>query len=109
MFNVALAVASLRNAHWTGLRAGCRFAVDLAGGFLFCWLMKANLVATLHIANLDPARTLAVKNAVHICRECFFPLAVVVSVVVAVIDARRIIRVNRRERAALAGGIPALD
>ena len=97
LFNIALAVANLRSRHWTGLSATCRLALDLAGGALFCWLMKTNLIATLYIARLDPARTLALKQAIHIWMDRCFPIAVVISAIVVVIDLMRILRVHRKD------------
>jgi hypothetical protein len=108
LFNITLAVLNLRSRYWTGLRATCRLTLDLAGGVLFCWLMKANLVSTLYIAKLDPARTLALKSAVHIWMDRCFPIAVIVSVIPVVIDLMRIVRVNRKHRLVLSSGIALL-
>lgn len=108
LFNIALAVVNLRSRYWTGLRATCRLVIDLAGGVLFCWLMKANLVATLYIANLDPARTLAIKNAIHICMDRCFPIAVIVSAIAIVIDLMRIVRLNRKDSLVLTRGVTVL-
>ena len=108
LFNIALAVANLRSPYWTGLRATCRLALDLAGGILFCWLMKANLVATLDIASLGPERTLAVKNAIQIWMDRSFPIAVIISAVAVVIDLMRILRVHRKDRFVLTKGVTVL-
>jgi hypothetical protein len=96
LFKIALAAVNLRHRYWSGLRAICRLLLDLAGGTLFCWLLKAHLVATLSIANLDPARTLDIKNAIHVVMDRCFPIAVIISVIVIVIDLARIVRVNRK-------------
>lgn len=96
-FNIALAAANLRSRHWTALSATCRLALDLAGSALFCWLMKTNLIDTLYIARLDPARTLALKQAIHLWTDRCFPIAVVVSAIVVVIDLMRILRVHRKD------------
>lgn len=100
LLNIALAAFNLRSRYWTGLRATCRLILDLAGGALFCWLLKANLVATLYLANLDPARTLALKDAIHVWMDRSFPIAVVVVTIVVVVDLVRIIRLNRKGGAA---------
>ena len=107
-FNLALAVVNLRSRHWTGLRATSRLTLDLAGGVLFCWLMKANLVATLYIVNLDPARTLAMKNAIHTWMDRCFPIAVIISAIVVVIDLMRIVRLNSNDSFVLTRGITVL-
>jgi hypothetical protein len=108
LFNIALAAANLRSRYWTGLRATSRLTIDLAGGVLFCWLMKANLVATLYIANLGPARTLALKNAIHIWMDRCFPIAVIISAIVVVVDLMRIVRLNSKDSLVLTRGIPVL-
>jgi hypothetical protein len=108
LFNIALAVVNLRSRYWTGLRATCRLILDLAGGVLFCWLLKANLVATLYIANLDPARTLAIKNAIHIWMDRCFPIAVIVAAIAVVIDLMRIVRLNSKDSLVLTRGATVL-
>jgi hypothetical protein len=107
LFNIALAAVNLRSRYWTGLRAMGRLSLDLAGGILFCWLMKTELVATLYIANFDPAQTLAIKNAIHVLMDSCFPIAVIISVIVVVIDLRRIARLNRKDRFVLTRGSAA--
>jgi hypothetical protein len=97
LFNIALSIANLRSRHWNSLRATCRLVLDFAGSALFCWLMKTNLVATLYIAHLDPARTLALKQAIHIWMNRCFPIAVIISTIVVMIDLTRIVRVHRRD------------
>jgi hypothetical protein len=75
---------------------------------LFCWLLKANIVATLSIANLDAARTLALKDAIHIWMQRCFPVAVIIAAIVVAIDLLRIVRVNRKDRFVLTTGVSAL-
>lgn len=106
--NIALAVAHLRSRHWTRLRASCRLVLDLAGGVLFCWLMKVNLVATLYIAGLDPERTLALKNAIHIWMDRCFPIAVIIATIVVAIDLMRIVRLNRKDSLVLTKAVTVL-
>ena len=108
LFNIALAAVNMRRRYWTGLRATCRLTLDLAGGILFCWFMKADLVATLYIANLEPARTLAIKNAIHIWMDRCFPIAVIISAIAVVIDLMRIVRMNRKDRFIFTRGATAL-
>jgi hypothetical protein len=108
LFNIALAVVNLRSRYWTAFSATCRLILDLAGGALFCWLMKANLVATLYIASLDPARTLALKNAIQIVMDRCFPIAVIISAIAIVIDLMRIIRLNRKDSFVLTKGVTVL-
>ena len=97
LLQIALAAVNLRNRYWTGFRATCRLSLDLAGCALFCWMTKAHLIAALYIANLDQARTLAIKNTIQGLMDLgFFPIALIISAIVIVIDLIRIARVNRK-------------
>jgi hypothetical protein len=107
LLNMALAVANLQHRHWTALRAWCRLASDLAGGALFCWLLQVNIIATLYIANLDPARTLAVKDAMHHWMQRGVPIAVIIAMITVAVDLVRIVRVTRKERFVLTTGVVA--
>ena len=97
LLQIALAAVNLRKRYWTGFRAACRLSLDLAGGALFCWMTKAHLIAALYIANLDPARTLAIKNTIQgLMDQGFFPMALIITAIIIVIDLIRIARVNRK-------------
>ena len=97
LLHIALAAANLRRRYWTGFRATCRLSLHLAGAALFLWMMKAHLIAALYIANLDPARTLAIKNTIQgLMDQGFFPMALIITAIIIVIDLIRITRVNRK-------------
>jgi hypothetical protein len=70
---------------------------DLAGGALFCWLLKADVVASISMltVNLSPARMLAIRNMVQFWIGQSFPIAVIISLIVVVIDGFRIVRISR--------------
>ena len=60
-------------------------------------MTKAHLIAALYIANLDQARTLATKNTIQGLMDLgFFPIALIISAIVIVIDLIRIARVTRK-------------
>lgn len=99
--NLILSILNLRHPYWSTARAAWRLAGDLAGGALFCWLMRVDLLDSLWIGNLDAARTLAIKNAIHSWLTQCFPIAVVVVVAIAVVDLFRIVRVGRRGKGGL--------
>ena len=107
VFNIALAASNLRNRAWSGWRAAGRLVLDLAGGALFCWLIRAHLVATLYVANLSAAQTIALRNAIHLWEDRCFPIAVIVVAIIVSVDLMRILRLNKKDRVVLARGIVA--
>ena len=85
--NAALAAVNLMHPHWTGWRAALRLATDCAGGALFCWLMKADVLAGM--------------NAINGWLEKSFPVAVAVCMVIAAVDVYRVLRVSRKPKPGL--------
>jgi len=47
VFNLALAGVNLMRPYWTGLRASLRLVSDGLGCVLFCWFLKANILAEI--------------------------------------------------------------
>jgi hypothetical protein len=92
--NVALAAMNLSLPHWTRTRASIRLASDCAGSFLFCWLLKSNVLANLTVANVAASKTLALTNAMNMWDSKIFPAAIVVCLVIAGSDAYRIVRLR---------------
>jgi hypothetical protein len=105
--NIVLAIFNLRRPYWTVPRAACRLASDLAGGALFCWLMKADIVASIWMANLDAAKTAALNHWIQFGMAQYFPVAVILVAIIVVVDAFRIYRVNRLGGAGVANGFAA--
>jgi hypothetical protein len=107
LFNIGLSIANFLRPHWTGLRAALRMASDLAAGVLFCWLLKAHIVADLAIANASPARTMEIRGVIELLMERCLPFAVIVVVVVASVDLFRVVRVSRGPSEQLSRGVVA--
>ncbi len=95
LLNAALSVVNLMRPYWTGIRAAWRLVLDAMGSALFCWLLKANVIASLQIAGLDPSRTQAIGLAIRTWMDRAFPLAVLGCAVIVACDLYRIVRVNR--------------
>jgi hypothetical protein len=102
--NIALAIFNLRRPSWSVARATCRTLSDLAGGALFCWLLKADIVASIWVANVAPARMMEIKTAIQYWIGQCFPIALIVALIVVVIDVFRIVRVRQRSGVDLANG-----
>ena len=94
--NTVFAGVNLMRPYSTTLRATLRLLSDCAGSVLFCWLLKANILAGFIVANVPPAKSLEFTNAINWWTAKMFPFAVVVCVVILVVDAFRIARVRSR-------------
>jgi len=101
LFNTAASAVNLFRPYWTSVRASIRLASDLVGGTLFCWLMKANILAAMSIANVAPEKAAHVASAINWWSAKMFPFAIVACVLILVTNAYRIFRV----RTSLAPGI----
>ena len=100
--NAGLAAMNLIHPHWTAQRALLRLGADCAGSALFCWLMKANVLAGLSVASLSAERSAALTSMINGWLTKAFPMAVVVCVVIATVDVARILRLNRKPQAGTA-------
>ena len=94
LFNIAFAVANLARPYWTARRATFRLLSDTAGSVLFCWLLKANILAEIAGARIPPLKAAQLTGAINFWMARMFPVAVVVVMVIAVVNGFRILRVS---------------
>ena len=92
--NATLAAANLLQPYWTATRATLRLLSDAVGAGLFCWLMKANILAGISLPNVSPQRAMEVTQAINHWVAAVFPVGVIIAFVVAATDIYRIIRVK---------------
>lgn len=59
LVNASLAAVNLMRPYATRVRATVRFVSDFAGSALFCWLLKANVLTGITIANVPAAKALS--------------------------------------------------
>jgi len=95
LFNIGLAIANLRQPYWSRLRASCRLASDLAGGVLFCRLLRTTVVRSFSVLSFDADHMAALSGAIHLIKERSFLFAVVVVAIFLAVDGYRLIRVSR--------------
>jgi len=88
---------NLFRPYWTWTRASVRLVTDCAGSVLFCWLMKANILASISVANVPESKTAQVANAINWWSAKMFPVAVVACVVILGFDVYRILRIRMRD------------
>jgi hypothetical protein len=90
----ALSAAKLIQPAWTPLSATARLLVDSAGSVLFCWLLRAHIVARVVIAGVPAERAAEVTSAVNFWMARMFPVGVIVGVVTVCVDGVRIYRLK---------------
>jgi hypothetical protein len=96
LLNTAMAASSFIRPYWTVRRAWLRLISDAAGSALFCWLLKANVLLEMSVANVSAARSMEIANAMNWWMEKMFPAAVLAGVVIAGFDLYRILRVKEQ-------------
>jgi len=92
LINAVLAGVNLARPYWTVLRASLRLATNGAASALFCWMMKASVLAEITGADIPAGRALEITNAIHLGMAKVFPVALAAGVFLAIVDARRILR-----------------
>ena len=104
LVNIALSAANLNRPYWTVRRAMVRLMMGFVGSALFCWLMKANIVAEITVPNVSAARTSEITNAINLWMGRALPAAIAVCIVIVIADAYRIYRV-KTNRGSLSQGV----
>jgi hypothetical protein len=90
----ALSAAKLIQPGWTALSATVRLLLDCAGSGLFCWLLQANIVAGVVIADVSAERAAEITSGVNFWMARMFPVGVIVGVVAVCFDGFRIYRLK---------------
>jgi hypothetical protein len=103
--NIALAALNLRHPYWSVPRALGRLGSDLAGGALFCWLLRANVVSSIWMAKVDPPRAAQLRNSIQFWIAQSFPVAVIVVAVIVVVAAFRVVRLARQGKTGSTNGV----
>jgi hypothetical protein len=92
--NTAASTLNLFHPYWTAARASIRLVTDCLGAVLFCWLMKANILAAISVVNVAPEKTAHIASAINWWSAKMFPFAIVACVLIAMGDTYRIYRVR---------------
>ena len=93
---IPLATANLLRPYWTRTRASLRLALDLMSAALFCWMLKAHILAQISVANLPVQQAAKITNAINLWAARSFPIAVALGLIIAGADIYRIARVGRK-------------
>jgi len=92
--NLALACEKLLHPSWTVGRAALKLLSDAAGAALFCWLMKAHILARITAANLPEQQANAIAQTINGWMTTLFPAAIVMGLVIVATDVYRIVRLK---------------
>jgi hypothetical protein len=94
--STVVAARNLVRPWWTVPRMAARLSLDLAGAVFFCWVLKANLLATVDWPGATPEKQGIVVSQVNLWLERMFPYAIFVCLIIAGINAWRLVSVVRK-------------
>lgn len=101
--NTAISAVNLMRPYWTVERAVARLFSDAAGSALFCWMLKANVLVGITVANVAPERMAEITKMMNYWMGMLFPISVGICVVIAGANVYRIVRLKMKR------GHPALQ
>jgi hypothetical protein len=96
LFNAALSSVNLMRPWWTTQRVAARLFLDVAGSAFFCWMLRANLIATITWPSATPAKAAFVLAEINLWLDRAFPYAILICLIVTVTNAWRLIRAVRK-------------
>jgi hypothetical protein len=97
--NIILSSVNLVRPFWTVPRISFRLVVDLVGAGIFCWLLRANIVAAVISPTFTPEKAMAVTQSMNHWLARMFPYAVFVCIVVAAANLWRYVHLKKKPRA----------
>ena len=106
VFNTGLGMTNLLHPHWTRLRASFYLLAHLGGGLLFCGMMRAHVIALLSIASLGTAKSALLAHTIDdYALTVSFPIALIITVVVFMVDLMRVLRAGEQRSTHAAAAI----
>jgi hypothetical protein len=92
--NVAIAGVNLFRPYWTPRRASLRLLFDGLGAGLFCWLLKAQVLAGISAPSVPTAKAIELTNLINTWIARMLPWAIVTMLVILSFDVYRIMRLR---------------
>ena len=92
--NVAIAGVNLFRPYWTPRRASLRLLSDALGAGLFCWLLKAQVLAGISAPSIPAAKGIELTNLINTWIARMLPWAIVTMLVILSFDVYRIMRLR---------------
>ena len=91
---VTLSAVNLVKPCWTRTRAALRLTLDGLGSVLCCWLLHANMLASIAIAGIPPESAANLTAAINLAMRKSVPFAILGCLIIAFTDVLRILRVK---------------
>jgi len=92
--SIVVSSINLMWPYWTVPRAIFRLVTDCAGSALFCWLLKANIVTGIVVANVSAERSIEIANGLNLWMERMLLVAIAICAVVVGTGVYRIVRLK---------------
>jgi hypothetical protein len=92
--NIAIAGVNLFRPYWTPRRASLRLLFDALGAGLFCWLLKAQVLAGISAPSVPAAKAIELTNLINTWIARMLPWAIVTMLVILTFDVYRIMRLR---------------
>ncbi len=92
--NVAIAGVNLFRPYWTPRRASLRLLLNGLGAGLFCWLLKAQVLAGISAPSIPAAKAIELTNLINTWMVRTLPWAIVTMLVILSFDVYRIMRLR---------------
>jgi hypothetical protein len=96
---IVVAAVNFVRPWWTAPRVAARLSLDVAGGVFFCWVLKANLLASIDWPSATPEKQALVVSIVNQWMARAFPFAIFICLLIAAINAWRLVTVLRQSAA----------
>jgi hypothetical protein len=94
--STVVAAVNFVRPYWTAPRVAVRLCLDVAGAVFFCSMLKANLLMSIDWPSATPEKQVLVVNAVNQWMARMFPYAIFVCLLIAAINAWRLVSVVRK-------------
>jgi len=83
---IGVSAANLARPYWSPLRSGLRLATDCAGSIIFCWFLKAHILASISAPQLSSAKAAEICDAINLNISKSFPFAVLACIIVVALS-----------------------
>jgi hypothetical protein len=97
MASTVVAAVNFVRPYWTPARVTARLCLDVAGAVFFCWVLKANLLATIDWPGATPEKSALVVEMVNQWMARAFPIAILICLLIAAVNAWRLVSVVRKQ------------
>lgn len=92
---IVLFMVNLARPQWTLARATIQLVLDCAGSAVFCWSLRARILAEITIPNLSSARAAHIVDVINTNMARSFPFGVVACVLIILLsDGGRLYRIR---------------